>query len=74
MEINKIKRGTKKVCVACGKRATKDINDQPYCAHCGDVVLLKTIKMCIVHIEKATIKLGVMPKGVTRARKESSKS
>jgi len=59
-------------CVDCGKRATKVIDLQPYCRHCGDNVLLKTIKSCVDAVEEAVVELKITPKGVLRARKKGS--
>jgi hypothetical protein len=60
------------LCSACdgALAATKIIDGAPYCAHCGDNLLLKTIKKCIVNIEEAVVTIKVIPKGVLSAKKE----
>lgn len=75
--VTKIKRvpgratpGTMK-CVDCGKKATKLIGQHAYCAHCGDNLLLRTIKLCVNAVEEAVVKIKIIPKGALRARKES---
>lgn len=59
MKIEKVKKGK---CVDCGKKATKDIDNKLYCAHCGDTRLLLTIKSCILGIEEAIVKISIKPK------------
>lgn len=59
-----IKKASTEACHDCGIPSTKLIDGVAYCAHCGDNILLRTIKRCIEGIEEATVTLKVMPKGV----------
>jgi DNA-directed RNA polymerase subunit RPC12/RpoP len=68
---------TNSACAYCGKPPTKLIEGltAPHeglylCAHCGDNLLIKTIKKCIEGIEEAKITMKIMPKGVMDAREK----
>jgi hypothetical protein len=61
IKIKKIK-GMSIECSGCHKKAINSIDGVPYCAGCGDPVLLMNAKLCINAVEHATVKLSVIPK------------
>jgi DNA-directed RNA polymerase subunit RPC12/RpoP len=67
-------------CLNCDKKATTLISwsssdmGVAYCPHCGDNILLKVMKKCINAIQEAEVKVSILPKGVIRAREESTKT
>jgi len=72
MSMSIIRKISTEACHDCGVPSTKLIDGVAYCAHCGDNILLRTIKKCIEGIEEATVTLKVMPKGVLDAKEKSS--
>lgn len=59
----KVRKGTK-LCFRCSQPATKTINGLPFCAHCGDGVLIRIIGTCVKAVEEAKINIKMTPKGI----------
>ena len=65
IEIIKLSRKPPRIpCYGCGKSSTIKIDGTTYCSSCGDSILIRTIGRCIKGVEKAIVKISILPKGV----------
>jgi hypothetical protein len=63
----KIKTVSKAKCSACGKPATKALDNILYCSQCADSKLIQQIGRCIKAIEHAKVTIKVIPKRALEA-------
>ena len=61
-------------CLDCREPGVIIIDGNTYCSNCGDGVLIRTIKQCIIAIELAEIKISIKPKGVLCRQRKLTKS